>query len=81
MAENDEGEDALRAMIPELIAHGVALHVVSGDMIDGTIIVQLLERRNPDAVTARRPSGTATRARTSRSCCRCAPTHRCWRRA
>jgi NAD(P)-dependent dehydrogenase (short-subunit alcohol dehydrogenase family) len=51
------GEDALRAMIPELTAHGLGLNVVSGDMIDGTIIVRLLERRNPDAVSARRHHG------------------------
>ncbi|WP_368680832.1 hypothetical protein R1X32_11050 (plasmid) [Rhodococcus opacus] len=38
------GEDALRAMIPELFDHDVDLIVVSGDMIDGTIIVRLLER-------------------------------------
>ncbi|MER7449810.1 SDR family oxidoreductase [Nocardia beijingensis] len=57
-ASKRAGEDALRAMIPELTAAGIALHVVSGDMIDGTIIVQLLERRNPDAVAARREHGT-----------------------
>lgn len=57
-ASKRAGEDTLRAMIPELANRGVALHVVSGDMIDGTIIVQLLERRNPDAVTARRDHGT-----------------------
>ncbi|NQE67687.1 Glucose 1-dehydrogenase [Nocardia gamkensis] len=57
-ASKRAGEDALRAMIPELSAEGIALHVVSGDMIDGTIIVQLLERRNPDAVAARRDQGT-----------------------
>ncbi|MBF6296589.1 SDR family oxidoreductase [Nocardia amamiensis] len=56
-ASKRAGEDALRAMIPELGARGVTLHVVSGDMIDGTIIVQLLERRNPDAVSARRDQG------------------------
>ncbi|CAM4034577.1 SDR family oxidoreductase [Nocardia ninae] len=53
-ASKRAGEDALRAMIPTLTTHGVTLHTVSGDMIDGTIIVQLLERRNPDAVAARR---------------------------
>ncbi|PXX63962.1 NAD(P)-dependent dehydrogenase (short-subunit alcohol dehydrogenase family) [Nocardia tenerifensis] len=53
-ASKRAGEDALRAMIPTLTARGVTLHTVSGDMIDGTIIVQLLERRNPDAVAARR---------------------------
>ncbi|WP_338764186.1 SDR family oxidoreductase [Nocardia vulneris] len=53
-ASKRAGEDALRAMIPELAARDIPLHIVSGDMIDGTIIVQLLERRNPDAVSARR---------------------------
>src|SRR5690606_30691360 len=53
-ASKRAGEDALRAMIPELAEHGVRLLVVSGDMIDGTIIVRLLERRDPGAVTARR---------------------------
>jgi NAD(P)-dependent dehydrogenase (short-subunit alcohol dehydrogenase family) len=51
------GEDALRAMRPELSARGVSLTVVSGDMIDGTIIVQLLQRRDPAAVDARRAHG------------------------
>ncbi|WP_433575809.1 SDR family oxidoreductase [Nocardia brasiliensis] len=53
-ASKRAGEDALRAMIPALAARNIPLHIVSGDMIDGTIIVQLLERRNPDAVSARR---------------------------
>ncbi|MET7767561.1 SDR family oxidoreductase [Nocardia sp. NPDC005366] len=56
-ASKRAGEDALRAMIPELAAHGVELRVVSGDIIDGTIIVRLLERRNPDAVSARKDHG------------------------
>ncbi|CAM4036500.1 SDR family oxidoreductase [Tsukamurella strandjordii] len=51
------GERALRALIPEFDAAGIALHVVSGDMIDGTIIVRLLERRNPAAVDERRAHG------------------------
>lgn len=51
------GEDALRSMRPELAARHVSLTVVSGDMIDGTIIVRLLERRDPDAVEARRAQG------------------------
>lgn len=51
------GEDALRALIPELQQQRIDLAVVSGDMIDGTIIVRLLERRNPDAVAARRDQG------------------------
>ncbi|MBY4108297.1 SDR family oxidoreductase [Rhodococcus fascians] len=51
------GEDALRELIPHLADQGIDLTVVSGDMIDGTIIVRLLERRNPDAVSARREHG------------------------
>ena len=51
------GEDALRAMRPELEAHNVSMTVVSGDMIDGTIIVRLLHRRDPAAVEARRAHG------------------------
>ncbi len=51
------GEDALRVLIPELQQQQIDLAVVSGDMIDGTIIVRLLERRNPDAVAARRDHG------------------------
>ncbi|WP_072803479.1 SDR family oxidoreductase [Rhodococcoides yunnanense] len=51
------GEDALRALIPQLNEQGVDLTVVSGDMIDGTIIVRLLERRDPDAVSSRRERG------------------------
>ncbi|MEV0712443.1 SDR family oxidoreductase [Nocardia aurea] len=56
-ASKRAGEDELRAMIPELGTRGVDLRVVSGDMIDGTIIVRLLERRNPDAVSARKEHG------------------------
>lgn len=48
------GEDALRRMRPLLTERGIELVVVSGDMIDGTIIVRLLERRDPEAVIARR---------------------------
>ncbi|MFV8048391.1 SDR family oxidoreductase [Mycobacterium sp. 48b] len=48
------GEDALLAAKPSLAERGIALKVVSGDMIDGTIIVRLLQRRDPAAVAARR---------------------------
>jgi NAD(P)-dependent dehydrogenase (short-subunit alcohol dehydrogenase family) len=48
------GEDALRAMRPMFAAREIAFVVVSGDMIDGTVTVRLLERRDPDAVAARR---------------------------
>ncbi|MFJ9369920.1 SDR family oxidoreductase [Nocardia sp. NPDC101769] len=56
-ASKRAGEDALRAMTGEFTSRGVGFTVVSGDMIDGTIIVRLLERRDPDAVTARRDQG------------------------
>jgi NAD(P)-dependent dehydrogenase (short-subunit alcohol dehydrogenase family) len=48
------GEDALRAMIPELEAAGIGFVVVSGDMIEGTITATLLERANPGAISARK---------------------------
>jgi NAD(P)-dependent dehydrogenase (short-subunit alcohol dehydrogenase family) len=51
------GEDALCAMRPKLDTKGITLVVVSGDMIDGTVTVRLLERRDPDAVAARRAAG------------------------
>ncbi|MEV6275908.1 SDR family oxidoreductase [Nocardia sp. NPDC051832] len=56
-ASKRAGEDALREMIPELAERGIELRVVSGDMIDGTTIVLLLERRDPDAVAARKDHG------------------------
>lgn len=57
-ASKRAGEDALREMIPEFDSRGIGFTVVSGDMIDGTIIVRLLERRDPEAVTARREHGS-----------------------
>lgn len=56
-ASKRAGEDALRALTPEFTDRGVGFVVVSGDMIDGTIIIRLLERRDPDAVAARRTHG------------------------
>ncbi|MFI1914156.1 SDR family oxidoreductase [Nocardia sp. NPDC020380] len=56
-ASKRAGEDALREMSAEFDRRGIGFVVVSGDMIDGTIIVRLLERRNPDAVTTRREQG------------------------
>ncbi|MBO9578808.1 MAG: SDR family oxidoreductase [Microbacteriaceae bacterium] len=50
------GEDALRALIPELESDGIELVVVSGDMIEGTITATLLERANPGAIESRRES-------------------------
>lgn len=48
------GERALRALAEDL---DLDLRVVSGDMIEGTIIVRLLERRDPSAVEERRSHG------------------------
>lgn len=48
------GEDALRALIPELEADGIEFVVVSGDMIEGTITATLLQRANPGAIEARK---------------------------
>ncbi|MGO4103109.1 SDR family oxidoreductase [Leifsonia sp. YAF41] len=50
------GEDALRALIPELDEKGIGFVVVSGDMIEGTITATLLERANPGAISARKDS-------------------------
>ena len=50
------GEDALRGLRSTFEAAGVRLVVVSGDMIEGTPTVRMLERVNPDAVAARRSS-------------------------
>lgn len=50
------GEDALRALLPELTEKGIEFVVVSGDMIEGTITATLLERANPGAIEARKES-------------------------
>lgn len=56
-ASKRAGEHALRALIPDFTARGIGFVVVSGDMIDGTIVVRLLERRDPEAVADRRTGG------------------------
>jgi hypothetical protein len=48
------GEDALRALLPNLAEKGISLVVVSGDMIEGTVTATLLDRSNPGAIEARR---------------------------
>jgi 3-oxoacyl-[acyl-carrier protein] reductase len=53
-ASKRAGETALYGMRSEFDRAGIRFSVVSGDMIDGTIIVRLLERRNPEAVQSRR---------------------------
>lgn len=56
-ASKRAGETALHAMRSGFHRAGVHLTVVSGDMIDGTIIVRLLQRRDPGEVDARRAQG------------------------
>lgn len=51
------GEDALRGMREEFRAEGISFVVVSGDLVDGTYVMRLLERSNPDAVATRRAAG------------------------
>ncbi|WP_045824981.1 SDR family oxidoreductase [Williamsia herbipolensis] len=51
------GEDAVRQRHTELATRGIGLSVVSGDMIEGTMIVKLLHRRNSEAVDQRRGLG------------------------
>ena len=50
------GEDALRALVPQLDEAQIEFVVVSGDMIEGTITATLLERANPGAISARKDS-------------------------
>jgi NAD(P)-dependent dehydrogenase (short-subunit alcohol dehydrogenase family) len=58
-ASKKAGEDALRARIPELAAHGISLVVVSGDMIEGTITPKLMERANRGLMETRRQQAGA----------------------
>jgi 3-oxoacyl-[acyl-carrier protein] reductase len=51
------GEKALRGMLEEFEAAAVTFVVVSGDMIEGSTMVRLFERRDPEAVEARRHAG------------------------
>jgi 3-oxoacyl-[acyl-carrier protein] reductase len=53
-ASKRAGETALYGMRSQFDHAGVHFSVVSGDMIDGTIVVRLLQRRDPGAVDARR---------------------------
>lgn len=48
------GEDALRERIPALAELGITLAIVSGDVIEGTMMTTLLERATPGAIQARR---------------------------
>jgi len=53
-ASKRAGEDAIRAQLSHMTALGVNLVVVSGDMIDGTVTVTLLDRANPGLLEGRR---------------------------
>jgi len=53
-ASKRAGEEALRKMIPELTDLGIALVVVSGDLIEGTITPKLLQRQSPGLIESRR---------------------------
>ncbi|MGH2479130.1 MAG: SDR family oxidoreductase [Ktedonobacteraceae bacterium] len=50
------GEQALRALQPEIEAAGLRLLVVTGDLIEGTITPRLLERSAPGLLEQRRTS-------------------------
>jgi NAD(P)-dependent dehydrogenase (short-subunit alcohol dehydrogenase family) len=51
------GEVALRALRDEFDARGVTFVVVSGDLLEGSVAVRLLQRLDPDAVEAQRAAG------------------------
>jgi NAD(P)-dependent dehydrogenase (short-subunit alcohol dehydrogenase family) len=58
-ASKHAGEQALRALEPELGAAGIRLAVVSGDLIEDTIVPQLMERRRPGLIAARKQQAGA----------------------
>lgn len=53
-ASKKAGADALRLRLPKFAARGLRLAIVSGDMIDGTITPNLLERVQPGLIATRR---------------------------
>ncbi len=60
-ASKRAGETALYSMRSEFNRAGVRFTVVSGDMIEPTSIIRLLERRDPEAVHARRSEAKPTK--------------------
>ncbi|MEH3140230.1 MAG: SDR family oxidoreductase [Mycobacterium kyogaense] len=52
------GEVALRELGPEFDAKGLTLVVVSGDLLEGSVALRLLQRVDPDGVAARRAAGS-----------------------
>ena len=53
-ASKKAGENALRAMIPNLSDRAIRLVIVSGDLIEGTITPKLLERQSRGLIQRRR---------------------------
>jgi 3-oxoacyl-[acyl-carrier protein] reductase len=53
-SSKQKGEETLRDMLPTFEAAGITFVVVSGDMIEESIMVRLFERRDPQAVATRR---------------------------
>ncbi len=51
------GEAALRALRHEFDTKGITFVVVSGDLLEGSVAVRLLQRLDPDAVAVRRAAG------------------------
>jgi hypothetical protein len=50
-ASKRAGEDTLRARIPDLGERDLSLVVVSGDLVEGTIAVTLVERSSPGFIS------------------------------
>ncbi len=53
-ASKHAGEIALLARMPDLTRNGVRLAIVSGDLIEDTIVPQLMERTAPGLIAGRR---------------------------
>src|SRR5262245_20949069 len=53
------GEAALSALAPELAASGLRLAVVSGDLIEDTIVPRLMDRASPGLIEGRRAQAGA----------------------
>lgn len=69
------GEQALRGMFDEFETAEVTFVVVSGDMIEGSTMVRLFERRDPEAVEARRRAGAGLPSATEFAAAIVAATH------
>jgi NAD(P)-dependent dehydrogenase (short-subunit alcohol dehydrogenase family) len=58
-ASKRAGEDALLALVPALARDGIRLAIVSGDLIEDTIVPRLMERQRPGLIAARRAQAGA----------------------